>query len=62
MLEISFANSDELLRGRQLLQKNNIACGQGSAYRNLSVDSDDKRLIAKLLKKDRIKCSVAVIT
>lgn len=61
MLEVSFENSDGLLLGKQVLQSNGFKCDSGSTYRDLRVDCDDKKSVIKLLKREKIKCSTAVV-
>ncbi|MBD5129665.1 MAG: hypothetical protein HDT43_07055 [Ruminococcaceae bacterium] len=59
MLKVSFDNSDRLLQTKQILAANHINCENGTAYCVLLVDNDDKKFIAMLLKKEKVKCDIS---
>lgn len=56
-----FDNSDKLLQAKQILVANGIKCSDGATYRTLLADYYDKKGLAKMLKKEKIKCGISEV-
>lgn len=57
-MEITFEDTDFVIRGKSVLRDNGISFSDGVNYRCVVVDFDDKNKLRKMMKQNKVKCEI----